>query len=74
MAAGAFFEEDISWEIMDANHVKGTLKKHGQEVSAMLTFSDERMLENFGSSHWSDIDDKGKMGKYTSVNAYEFLR
>jgi len=47
MAPGGLIEEDIMWEEIDERSVKGTLRKHGHEVSATLYFNNDGMLDNF---------------------------
>lgn len=49
MAPGALIEEDIQWEELGENSVRGTITKHGNQVSAVLTFNDEGMLVDFVS-------------------------
>jgi len=61
MAPGALLDENIVWETLNDNQVKGTLTKHNQEVSAILTFNASGMLENFISEDRMAIDQDGKM-------------
>lgn len=63
MAPGAFLEEDIVWEEIDDHHVKGTLTKHGHEVSAILTFDEEDMLIDFISDDRVAIGDDGNINR-----------
>jgi len=55
MAPGGLIEENIKWEILGGKRLKGTLKKHGCEVSAILHFNSEGMLENFVSEDRLDV-------------------
>ena len=59
MAPGGLLEENIKWEVIDDKQVMGTLSKHGHEVSAILTFNEDGMLENFISEDRIYIDSKG---------------
>lgn len=49
MAPGGLIEEDIDWEVIDDQSIRGTLRKHGFSVQAVLKFNAEGMLENFVS-------------------------
>ncbi len=55
MAPGALLDEDITWEAIDEKSVKGTLRKHGHEISSILSFNEEGMLENFISEDRMDL-------------------
>ena len=61
MAPGGLLEEKITWEIIDDKRLKGTLKKHGCEVSAVLHFNRDNMLENFVSEDRLDISRGSEM-------------
>ena len=49
MCPSALLEEKITWESLNERQLKGTLLKHGHEVSAILDFDDEGRLINFSS-------------------------
>lgn len=79
MAPGALLDEDITWESIDETHVKGTLRKHGNEVSAIVTFNEKGMLQDFVSDDRLDVSDGGEpisipwstpMSGYGQVGAY----
>lgn len=59
MAPGALLDEEILWEEIDEKQVKGTLKKHNHEVSAVLSFNEDGMLENFVSDDRLAVDSEG---------------
>lgn len=73
MAPGALLREDIDWETIDPDHVKGTLRKHGHQVSAILSFNDLGMLDNFISEDRMVINKEGqyiKMPWSTPMHAF----
>ena len=47
MAPGMLPALDITWESVDPNHVKGTIRDSGMEVSGILEFNDIGELINF---------------------------
>lgn len=55
MAPGGLLEENITWEEIDESSIKGTLSKHGYDVSAVLHFNEDGMLDNFISNDRADV-------------------
>lgn len=63
MAPGGLIEEDIIWEEIDDRTIKGTLRKHGHEVTATLYFNNDGMLNNFVSEDRVEISSEDFQNK-----------
>lgn len=49
MAPGALLDAEVTWEEIDANHVRGRLTRNGVTVEAVLSIDDEGRLVDFVS-------------------------
>lgn len=78
MAPGALIDEDITWEVLSEESIRGTLRKHENTVSAILKFNAEGMLENFISDdrfisngdEFENISWSTPMSSHSYVNDY----